>query len=370
MRVILAAPRGFCAGVQMAVDVVDRVVQLMDGETVHVYHDIVHNTHVVSRFRDRGVVFVEDVDDVPEGGVVVFSAHGISPAVRARANERGLDSIDATCPLVTKVHAEAIRYRRQGYRIAMIGHRGHQEVIGTTGEAPEVMTVVETPEEARSLDFGDVGEQGEGLAYLTQTTLSTDDAGAIIAALKERFPGIKEPPGSDICYATTNRQHAVRELAPECDVVLVVGSETSSNSKRLTEIAANVGTPGYLMEDVEHLDESWLPRGGDSTVLLTSGASVPEDLVAGVCRGLIERFGGTLEQRELRPEDVEFALPAGLRRKMVDAGVRVPERGIQVGRAVVTEELYGAVPLTVGGGAVAGGRVDGGAVDRGAGGGS
>ena len=231
MKVLLVNPRGFCAGVRMAIDVVDQILDLCPGEEIYVYHDIVHNTHVVRSFERRGVRFVEDVADVPKGRIVVFSAHGISPAVREAAAARGLSAVDATCPLVTKVHMEAIRYARQGFEILLVGHKNHQEVIGTSGEAPGVIQVVETPEDVWSLRVKDP----ERVAYLTQTTLSVDDANAIIGEIRTRFPNVKAPPKDDICYATTNRQHAVRELAPECDLVLVIGSRHSSNSNRLVE---------------------------------------------------------------------------------------------------------------------------------------
>jgi 4-hydroxy-3-methylbut-2-enyl diphosphate reductase len=273
---------------------------------------------------------------------VVFSAHGVSPAIRREAAERGLTAIDATCPLVTKVHSEAVRYARQGYQILLIGHVDHQEVIGTRGEAEEAIQVVESPADIPRLTIRDPDK----LVYLTQTTLSTDDAGVIIAALKRAFPNIKEPPSSDICYATTNRQHAVRQLAPECDVVLVVGSTNSSNSVRLTEIAENVGAKAYLLDDVSELKREWFPRG-DETVLLTAGASAPEDLVAGICRELIARHGGTIETRDVFDEDVEFALPAALKRAMRERGEEPPAGGVRVTRPTITAELYGAVPLTV-----------------------
>ena len=237
MKIVLANPRGFCAGVHMAIDVVDQLLNICPDEPVYVFHEIVHNKHVVNRFRERGVTFVEDVNDVPEGAIVVFSAHGVSPAVRKVASDRNLTSVDATCPLVTKVHMEAIRYAKQGFQILLIGHADHQEVVGTRGEAPEAIQVVERPRTSRSLTVHDP----EKLVYLTQTTLSTDDAGVIIRALKEAYPAIKGPPGEDICYATTNRQQAVRQIAPECDVTLVVGSKNSSNSVRLTEISENAG---------------------------------------------------------------------------------------------------------------------------------
>lgn len=342
MRIVLTNPRGFCAGVQMAVDVVDHVLGLFPGETIYVYHEIVHNKHVVGRFRERGAVFVDDLDQVPSGRIVVFSAHGVSPQVRKRAAERGLQAIDATCPLVTKVHSEAIRYARQGFQILLVGHADHQEVVGTRGEAPDAIQVVECPDCIAKLTIKDP----EKLVYLTQTTLSTDDADVIIRALKQAFPKIKEPPSSDICYATTNRQAAVRQLAPECDIVLVVGSKNSSNSVRLTEISRNVGTPAYLLDDVSGLDPAWFTTGNE-TVLVTAGASAPEDLVAQLCRELLGRYGGTIEQRSLVDEDMEFALPATLRRLMNDRGVKPDHETIRVRTPIITGEAYGAVPLTV-----------------------
>ena len=281
MRLILTNPRGFCAGVHMAIDVVDQVLDLYPGRAIYVFHEIVHNKHVVNRFRERGVAFVEEVSEVPEGSIIIFSAHGISPAVRAESKARNLTMVDATCPLVTKVHNEAIRYARQGYDILLVGHADHQEVQGTRGEAPEAIQVVECPEDIPNLKIRDPNR----IAYLTQTTLSTDDATVIIDALRKTFPNIKDPPSSDICYATTNRQHAVREIAPEVDVVLVVGSRNSSNSVRLTEISANVGTPAYLLDDASELKDEWfahVPGGApNATILITAGASAPEDLVAG-----------------------------------------------------------------------------------------
>jgi 4-hydroxy-3-methylbut-2-en-1-yl diphosphate reductase len=342
MRILLTNPRGFCAGVRMAIDVVDQVLDLFPGCTIYIYHEIVHNRHVVGRFQDLGVVFVDNLDEVPTGEIVVFSAHGVSPQVRQHAAARGLTTIDATCPLVTKVHSEAVRYARQGYQILLIGHAEHQEVVGTRGEAPEAIQVVERPEDIDRLAIRDP----DRLVYLTQTTLSTDDAAVIIAALKQAFPAIKEPPSSDICYATTNRQHAVRLLAPECDVVLVVGSRNSSNSVRLTEIAQSAGTPAWLLDDVNELRPEWFPTG-DETVLLTAGASAPEDLVAGICLALVERYSARIEQRDIFDEDVEFALPAALKRLMRAQGQEPPAGGVRVGRPVVTAALYGAVPLTV-----------------------
>lgn len=346
MRILLANPRGFCAGVHMAVDVVSQLLDLYPGEPIYVFHEIVHNKHVVQRFVGRGVTFVEDIDEAPEGSILVFSAHGVSPAVREQARRRNLTAVDATCPLVTKVHMEAIRYARQGYQILLVGHADHQEVVGTRGEAPDAIQVVESPEDIPHLTIRDANT----LVYLTQTTLSTDDAGVIIAALKQAFPNIKEPPSSDICYATTNRQAAVRQIAPECDLVLVIGSKNSSNSVRLTEISRNVGVSAYLIDDVRELKDEWF-RGAGS-VLVTAGASAPEDLVADLCRTLIERYAprgeGTIEVRDVFNEDQEFALPSTLKRLMRDKGVDPESRRIRVGHYEITKDAYGAVPLTVG----------------------
>jgi 4-hydroxy-3-methylbut-2-enyl diphosphate reductase len=347
MRILLANPRGFCAGVHMAIDVVDQVLRLCPDKTIYVYHEIVHNKHVVNRFVHRGVQFVEDLSEVPEGSIVVFSAHGISPAVRELAKARRFTTVDATCPLVTKVHSEAIRYARQGYDNLLVGHTSHQEVVGTRGEAPDSIQVVESPSDIPNLKIRDPKK----IVYLTQTTLSTDDAGVIINALKAAFPGIKEPPSSDICYATTNRQAAVRQIAPECDLVLVVGSKNSSNSVRLTEISNNVGVPAYLLDDVSELQDEWFKPGGDGdqTVLITAGASAPEDLVAQLCKTLLTRYGGTIEQRDVYDEDVEFGLPATLKRLMREQGIDPDSKRIRVGHHEITQDLYGAVPLTVGG---------------------
>ena len=344
MRLILANPRGFCPGVRIAIDVVDQVLDLYPDETIYVYHEIVHNKHVVDRFVERGVVFVESVDEVPPGNIIVFSAHGISPAVRKAANDRGLRTIDATCPLVTKVHSEAIRYARQGYQILLVGHKDHQEIKGTMGEAPEATQVVESPDDIPHLDIKDPSK----LVYLTQTTLSTDDAGVIIDALKDAFPGLKAPPSEDICYATTNRQQAVRQIAPQCDVVLVIGSTTSSNSKRLTEISRNVGTDAHLLDDVTELDPAWFPSG-DEAVLITAGASAPEDLVAELCRALAERYDATLEVADVFEESVEFGIPVSLKKAMKAEGIDPGDRKISVEPPVITPEVYGAVPLTING---------------------
>jgi len=315
MKLILANPRGFCAGVYMAIDVVDQMLQLCPGEPIYVYHEIVHNRHVVERFRGRGVKFIEDLDEVPEGSMVVFSAHGVSPTVRTQAEDRNLTAIDATCPLVTKVHNEAIRYAKAGYQILLVGHADHQEIIGTRGEAPECTQVVECPEDIPDLVIHDPSK----LVYLTQTTLSTDDANVIIAALKKAFPGLKEPPSEDICYATTNRQRAVRALAPKADLVLVVGSRNSSNSVRLTEISQNMGTPARLVDDRSELEPEWFE--GVGTLLVTAGASAPEDLVQSLIVDLIERFGGEVEQHDVYHEQVEFGLPGTLKEQMRKRGI-------------------------------------------------
>ncbi|MBX3356180.1 MAG: 4-hydroxy-3-methylbut-2-enyl diphosphate reductase [Phycisphaeraceae bacterium] len=322
MKLILANPRGFCAGVYMAIDVVDQLLDICPGERICVYHEIVHNKHVVERFKGRGVMFVESIEEVPDGAIVVFSAHGVSPAIRAEAAVRRLTAIDATCPLVTKVHAEAIRYARKGFQILLIGHASHQEVIGTRGEAPEAIQVVESPDDIPKLVIKDTSK----LVYLTQTTLSTDDAGIIIAALKRAFPDIKEPPTSDICYATTNRQRAVRAIAPDADLVLVVGSRNSSNSLRLTEISQNVGTPARLIDDKSEIRSEWFD--GVGTVLITAGASAPEDLVHEIIVELIEKHGGDVEQRDVYHEEVEFGLPGTLKALMRSRGIDAAERRV------------------------------------------
>lgn len=342
MRILLANPRGFCAGVHMAIDVVDQLLDLCPDEDIYVYHEIVHNKHVVNRFRQRGVTFVEDVDEVPDGAIVVFSAHGVSPMVRLSAEERQLRPIDATCPLVTKVHMEAIRYAKQGHQILLIGHANHQEVVGTRGEAPDAIQIVESPADIPHLQIRDPSK----LVYLTQTTLSTDDAQVIIDALLEAFPNIRRPPRSDICYATTNRQVAVREIAPECDLVVVIGSKNSSNSLRLTELSENAGVDAILIDDVRELN---LGRfDGAETVLVTAGASAPEDLVAELCQSMLERFGGEIEVRDVTHEHTDFDLPMSLKDMMRERGIDPRDRRIHIKPPIITAELYGAVPVTVG----------------------
>ena len=341
MRVILVNPRGFCAGVHMAIDVVDQLLELCPGDPLYVYHEIVHNRHIVSRFIERGVTFVETLNDVPHGSTVVFSAHGVSPLVRELADRRDLTAIDATCPLVTKVHMEAIRYAKQGYRILLIGHADHQEIIGTRGEAPEAMTIVESPEDVAALDYS----EGTKLAYLTQTTLSTDDADIVIHAIKERFPWVKEPPHNDICYATTNRQGAVRIIAPDCDLCLVVGSHNSSNSVRLTEISEAAGCPAKLIDDASELDPAWLID--KKRVLITAGASAPEDLVAQLVKYLVTNHGAQIEVSDITDEDIEFDIPITLKRMMRERDVDPADRRIHITRPTITEDLYGSTPLTI-----------------------
>ena len=308
LRVLLAAPRGFCAGVERAVDIVELALE-RSGPPVYVRHAIVHNTHVVADLEAKGAVFVEDEAEVPEGGLVVLSAHGVAPVVRRNAARQGLRVLDATCPLVAKVHVEARDYAAKGYSIVLIGHAGHQEVVGTIGEAPDAITLVESAEDVAALDLPDP----DRIAYITQTTLSVDETTGIVAALKARYPAAREPRGEDICYATTNRQDAVKELAVDSDLVLVVGSPHSSNSNRMVEVALAAGAPAaHLIDDAGDLDEAWLD--GVDVVGLTSGASAPDSLVHGV----IERLralprGAEVETRTLRDEDVTFALPKELR---------------------------------------------------------
>jgi 4-hydroxy-3-methylbut-2-enyl diphosphate reductase len=309
MKIILANPRGFCAGVNMAIECLERALDFF-GPPLYVYHEIVHNKYVVQRFLRRGTVFVESLDEVPEGAPLLYSAHGVSPQVREQARRRKLVAIDATCPLVTKVHLEAVKYAREGYTIVLIGHEGHDEVIGTMGEAPDRMVLVETAADVEALEVPDPAK----VAYLTQTTLSVDDANVIIAALRERFPAIANPPKDDICYATQNRQEAVRELAARADLVLVLGSQNSSNSKRLAEIANSLGPRAHLIDGVSEIDEAWFD--GVDTVLITAGASAPEDVVRECVAHLQKRYGATIREDFVREEDVHFPLPRSLRELM------------------------------------------------------
>lgn len=306
MNILLASPRGFCAGVNMAIETLETAIRLY-GTPVYVFHEIVHNKHVVERFTQEGAIFVNSVEDVPEGAVLLFSAHGVAPEVRQVAAQRRLRAIDATCPLVTKVHLEAIKYANAGYKILLIGHEGHDEVIGTIGQAPDAFTLVETAEEVDALHFDDQDK----LAYLTQTTLSVDDASRIINRLKERFPQIVGPPKDDICYATQNRQEAVRQLAEDADIVLVLGSQNSSNSQRLAELAGESEISAYLIDDTNEIDSSWFT--GDETVLITAGASAPESVVQDCVTWLTSRYNATVEEKTIREEQVYFPLPKQLR---------------------------------------------------------
>jgi 4-hydroxy-3-methylbut-2-enyl diphosphate reductase len=306
MQILLASPRGFCAGVNMAIDCLDECVRRF-GPNIYVYHEIVHNRYVVDRFTNIGVKFVDDPSEVPEGAILLYSAHGVSPEVRNAARKRKLRTIDATCPLVTKVHLEAIRYAEDGYNIILIGHEGHDEVIGTMGEAPESITLVEDANDVDRLKF----PAGAKLAYLTQTTLSVDEAGAVIRRLEQRFPGIEHPPKEDICYATTNRQHAVHELIERADLLLVLGSQNSSNSRRLQEIGRTSGKPAYLIDGKGELKPEWFE--GVETVLITAGASAPEVVVDEVIAHLRTNFDATLSEEVIREEHVTFPLPKELR---------------------------------------------------------
>jgi 4-hydroxy-3-methylbut-2-enyl diphosphate reductase len=306
MKILLANPRGFCAGVNMAIECLERSLEFF-GPPLYVYHEIVHNKFVVDRFRRRGTVFVESLDEVPPGSPLLYSAHGVSPQIRDQARQRRLVAIDATCPLVIKVHLEAIRYAREGYTIILIGHEGHDEVIGTMGEAPNQIILVETAADVDLLEVPDPNK----VAYLTQTTLSVDDANIVIAALRGKFPNIANPPKDDICYATQNRQEAVRDLASQADLVLVLGSQNSSNSRRLTEIANALGIPAYLMDGVSEIRDHWFD--GVDTVLITAGASAPEDVVQECVDYLERNFGATIQEATIRKESVHFPLPKSLR---------------------------------------------------------
>ena len=307
MKIILAAPRGFCAGVNMAIECLDLSIKTL-GSPVYVYHEIVHNKHVVETFQGNGAIFVDSLEDVPIGSNLLFSAHGISPQIREQARQRELYAIDATCPLVTKVHLEAVRYAKKGFTILLIGHEGHDEVIGTMGEAPEAMLLVESEEDVDRLEIADESK----IAYLTQTTLSVDDANRIINRIRERFPNIEAPPKGDICYATQNRQEAVRIIADDdVQLVLVVGSQNSSNSLRLKEIAIEQGKSAYLIDGVEDIDNSWFESV--KTLMITAGASAPENLVQDCVEYIKEHFDAEVESRVIREERVHFNLPKELK---------------------------------------------------------
>ncbi len=305
MQIILANPRGFCAGVERAIAIVERAIEKF-GAPIYVRHEVVHNKFVCDDLRAKGAVFIDDLADVPTGGTVIFSAHGVSKAVRAEAESRGLKVFDATCPLVTKVHLQVARMRKEGREIVMIGHKGHPEVEGTMGQSPEGMYLVETEADVALLGVPTPSR----LSYVTQTTLSVDDADKIVSALKDRYPEITGPKRDDICYATQNRQDAAKELATKADVVLVVGSQSSSNSRRLCEVAANLGAKAYLIDQAEQIDLSWL-KGADC-VGITAGASAPEILVKSVVNRLREMYSGVIVNQPGVQENVTFALPKEL----------------------------------------------------------
>jgi 4-hydroxy-3-methylbut-2-en-1-yl diphosphate reductase len=306
-RVLLAKPRGYCAGVDRAVEAVEQALE-QHGAPVYVRKQIVHNVHVVETLTERGAIFVDEADEVPEGAIVVFSAHGVSPAVRDQAKERGLRTIDATCPLVTKVHHEAKRFAREDYDILLVGHRGHEEVEGTSGEAPERIQLVETAADVAGVTVRDP----EKVVWLSQTTLSVDETMETVRALRERFPSLQNPPSDDICYATQNRQVAVKAMASQCDLVLVVGSRNSSNSVRLVEVALQSGAgAAHLIDYARDIDERWLD--GVETIGLTSGASVPEVLVRGVLDRLAEHGWESVEEITTAEETLTFSLPRELR---------------------------------------------------------
>jgi len=302
-KALLLRPRGFCAGVVRAIDIVKIALEIY-GAPIYVRKEIVHNRHVVDELRGMGAIFVNEVDEAPEGARVIFSAHGVSPAVREAARQRNLAVIDATCPLVTKVHLEAVRFAREGYTILLIGHRDHEEIDGTYGEAPRNTIIIENEEEAERVSVPDP----EKVCYLTQTTLSLDETRGIIEILERRFPHIAGPKSQDICYATQNRQTAVKAVAPLCELLLVVGSQNSSNSKRLVEVCHRAGVPSYLIDDRRFLRDEWLD--GVKTVAVTAGASAPEHLVQELIDALRERGFGAVEEVDIIEEDVRFSLPA------------------------------------------------------------
>ena len=306
-KLLLAAPRGYCAGVDRAVQTVEQALELY-GAPVYVRKEIVHNKHVVAQLRERGAIFVDELDDsIPEGAITVFSAHGVSPAVHADAQRRGLQTIDATCPLVTKVHREALKFAGEGYTIILIGHAGHEEVEGTMGEAPDHIVLVETEADVDALEVADPTR----VAYISQTTLSVDETSAIIARLREKFPGITGPRTDDICYATTNRQSAVKQMAGACDLVLVIGSQNSSNSQRLVDVARDLGTEAHLIDNESQVRDEWLE--GKRVVGISSGASAPEELVARLVEFFRARGTQTVEEFEVLREDVRFMLPKTIR---------------------------------------------------------
>jgi 4-hydroxy-3-methylbut-2-en-1-yl diphosphate reductase len=309
-KLLLAAPRGYCAGVDRAVQTVEHALEL-HGPPVYVRKEIVHNKHVVAALRERGAIFVDELDDsIPEGAITVFSAHGVSPAVHADAERRGLQTIDATCPLVTKVHREATKFAGEGYTIVLIGHAGHEEIEGTTGEAPDHIVLVQTEDDVDTLEVPDP----ERVAYITQTTLSVDETRSIINKLRERFPSIVGPRTDDICYATTNRQAAVKQMAAQCDLVLVIGSTNSSNSQRMVEVARDGGAQAHLIDNESMVREEWLE--GARVVGISSGASAPDDLVDRLVQFFRDRGTQTVETFEVMREDVRFMLPKVIRQQL------------------------------------------------------
>jgi 4-hydroxy-3-methylbut-2-en-1-yl diphosphate reductase len=313
-KLLLAAPRGYCAGVDRAVQTVERLLD-MHGPPVYVRKEIVHNKHVVESLRARGAIFVDELEDsIPEGAITVFSAHGVSPAVHADAERRGLQTIDATCPLVTKVHREAVKFAAEGYTIVLIGHAGHEEVEGTTGEAPDHIVLVQTEEDVDTLEVPDPDK----VAYISQTTLSVDETRSIINRLREKFPSITGPRTDDICYATTNRQAAVKQMAEQCDLVLVIGSANSSNSQRMVDVARDYGAQAHLIDNETMVQEEWLE--GARVVGISSGASAPEDLVERLVAFFRERGTEQVEDFEVLREDVRFMLPKTIRQQMAARG--------------------------------------------------
>ncbi|HWT94932.1 MAG TPA: 4-hydroxy-3-methylbut-2-enyl diphosphate reductase [Solirubrobacteraceae bacterium] len=312
-KLLLARPRGYCAGVDRAVQTVERALEL-HGAPVYVRKEIVHNKHVVATLRDRGAVFVDELDDsIPEGAITVFSAHGVSPAVHADAERRQLQTIDATCPLVTKVHREALKFAAEGYTIVLIGHSGHEEVEGTMGEAPDHIVLVETEEDVDRLEIADQDK----IAYISQTTLSVNETRAIIARLRERFPNITGPRTDDICYATTNRQAAVKQMAQQCDLILVIGSQNSSNSLRLVDVARDEGVDSYLIDNAGQVQDEWVE--GKRVVGISSGASAPEELVEALVQYFRDRGVTDISELEVVREDVRFMLPKTIRQAMAAA---------------------------------------------------
>src|ERR1700677_3983413 len=311
-KLLLAAPRGYCAGVDRAVQTVERALEI-HGAPVYVRKEIVHNKHVVEQLRERGAIFVEEETEVPEGAVCVFSAHGVAPSVRSGAEARSLRTIDATCPLVTKVHREAVRFAEDGYTVVLVGHDGHEEVEGTMGEAPEQIVLVQCEEDVDALEIDDP----ERIAYITQTTLAVDETSAILARLRDRFPNIVGPRTDDICYATTNRQAAVKQMAGSCDLMLVIGSRNSSNSVRLVEVARDCGTDAHLIDAAREVDEQWLE--GKRTVGISSGASAPEELVIELVELFRARGVQDISEFDVVREDVRFMLPKQIRDAVVEA---------------------------------------------------